>query len=303
MKCIAVSYGLGVDSTAMLIGMIQANVVPDVILFADTGGEKDETYAYMPVMNDYLARHGFPTVTVVRNTVKDFKNWPPYKTLEENCLTNATLPSVAFGWQMKSCSIKWKAAPMHRFLKQFEAAIACWRAGGRVLRTIGFDDSPGDQRRRNHAADLDDPLYRCVYPLQEWHWDRERCKQVIREAGLPVPPKSSCFFCPAMKPDEVRALPADKLRRIVLMEARAKPQLKSIDGLWGTGCKGTRGGVKKPGQMADFILEEGLLPATEVAEIRRMTPLGLVSSEAEDRDDTLTWPEFMGCMEQRLAAV
>ena len=39
---IVVAYGMGVDSTAMLIGMYLRGLRPDLILFADTGGEKPE---------------------------------------------------------------------------------------------------------------------------------------------------------------------------------------------------------------------------------------------------------------------
>ena len=35
---LVVSYGLGVDSTAMLIHLQQQGIRPDLILFADTGG-------------------------------------------------------------------------------------------------------------------------------------------------------------------------------------------------------------------------------------------------------------------------
>ncbi|QDU97641.1 hypothetical protein Pla8534_54920 [Lignipirellula cremea] len=41
---LVVAYGLGVDSTAMLIGLQRRGVRPDLILFANTGGEKPETY-------------------------------------------------------------------------------------------------------------------------------------------------------------------------------------------------------------------------------------------------------------------
>jgi hypothetical protein len=293
-KCLVVAYGAGVDSTAMLIGLRQRGVRPDAILFADTGGEKQETYDFLPVMDGWLRDHDFPAVTVVKNVVRDFKNWPPYHTLEENCLTNGTLPSVAFGFQMKSCSLKWKAAPQQKWMKTFQPALDCWAAGGKVVRAVGFDASPADQRRSNHAGTIDDPLYSFWYPLQEWGWDRERCVEEIRRAGLPIPLKSSCFFCPAMKPAEVRALPEDKLRRIVLLEARAEPRLRSIQGLWGNGCKGTRGGVKKPGRMTDFIVEEGLLPATEVQRIRQRVPLQLIENqESYSRGETIPdWPEF-----------
>lgn len=289
---LVVSYGLGVDSTAMLIGLARRGIRPDLILFADTGGEKEETYAYRQIIDAWLLVRGFPTVTVVRNIVGDFKNWPPYHTLEENCLTNGTLPSLAFGF--KSCSLKWKVAPQDRYLKTWQPALACWAAGGKVRKAIGFDAGPCDIRRRNHAGDPNDPRFDYWYPLQEWRWDRERCARVIANAGLPVPPKSSCFFCPAMKPAEVRALPPDKLRRIVIMEARAKPRLETIEGLWRNGVKGTRGGEKKPGSMTEFIRQEGLLPAAEIEQLSKRIPLEIVSNQERHAksEEIPTWEEF-----------
>src|SRR5207253_9052053 len=60
----------------------------DLILFADTGGEKPETYAYLDVIRRFLARVHFPDVIVVRYRPK----WAPYHTLEEQCLHTGTLP-------------------------------------------------------------------------------------------------------------------------------------------------------------------------------------------------------------------
>ena len=37
----------------------------------------------------------------------------------------------------------------------------------------------------------------------EWSYNRERCKQIIHAAGLPIPIKSACFFCPASKKAEI----------------------------------------------------------------------------------------------------
>jgi hypothetical protein len=58
--------GLGVNSTALLIGLSRADVRPDLILFADTGSEKPETYAYLNVRRQWLRRVGFPDLIVVR---------------------------------------------------------------------------------------------------------------------------------------------------------------------------------------------------------------------------------------------
>ena len=42
------------------------------------------------------------------------------------------------------------------------------------------------------------------YPLQEWGIDRQRCEAIIEAAGLQVPIKSCCFFCPGMKRVEIQ---------------------------------------------------------------------------------------------------
>src|SRR6185295_7186702 len=113
--------------------------------FADTGSEKDETYAYLPTINAWLRSIGFPEVVVVRYAAQNFKHYPPYYTLEQNCLTNGTLPSEAFGFG--SCSLKWKAAPQAKWLERWQPAIDCWAAGAKVVRAIGFDASCADQKR------------------------------------------------------------------------------------------------------------------------------------------------------------
>jgi 3'-phosphoadenosine 5'-phosphosulfate sulfotransferase (PAPS reductase)/FAD synthetase len=53
---LVVAYGLGVDSTAMLVEFAVRGIRPDMILFADTGGEKPETYQYLDVIRDRIPR-------------------------------------------------------------------------------------------------------------------------------------------------------------------------------------------------------------------------------------------------------
>jgi hypothetical protein len=99
---LVVAYGLGVNSTAMLVEFAHRSIRPDLILFADTGGEKPETYQYLDVIRPFLARVGFPDVIVVRYR----PTWAVYDTLEQQCLHTGTLPSLAYGG--KSCSWKHK---------------------------------------------------------------------------------------------------------------------------------------------------------------------------------------------------
>lgn len=100
------------------------------------------------------------------------------------------------------------------------------------MKCIGFDVTE-DHRTYSDGGNLnvapEDGLpafgerYTCRYPLREWGLDRVACGKIIADAGLPVPPKSACFFCPAMRPIEIEALRAtdpDMYRLAIEMERR-----------------------------------------------------------------------------------
>jgi hypothetical protein len=188
--------------------------------------------------------------------------------LAGSLLTNGCLPSIAFG--RSSCSLKYKAAPQEAFIKAWQPAIDAWARGEKIIRFIGYDASKRDGQRYAHAATINDPLFDNSYPLRDWGWDRSACEDRIRAEGLPVPLKSSCVFCTAMKPHEVRALPEYWLRVIVLIEARASPRLRTVEGLWRRSTK------SKPGRMTDFIRMERLLPDAEIDGIIASAPSSLV---------------------------
>jgi len=62
--------------------------------------------------------------------------------------------------------------------------------------------------------------------LREWAWDRPEGEARIERAGLPIPPKSSYYFCGSIKPDEVLELSIPELRVIALW--RHAPSLASV---------------------------------------------------------------------------
>lgn len=254
---IVVSYGMGVDSTAALVLLKRSGITPGLIVFADTGGEHPATYAYLHVINDWLRRVEFPQVTVVKYTPVTAE----YDTLYDNCIAKGMLPSIAYGSHQHGCSLKFKVAQIDALVRRWPPAIAARRAGGRVVRVIGYDDSAADQGRRERfevqgdkAASRGDYY---VYPLQLVGWDRERCIAEIQAEGLPVPPKSACYFCPSTRPHELVELAIehpDLAWKILALEAAAAGNLSTIDGLWRAEVKGVRGGVPKPGSMTEFLL-------------------------------------------------
>lgn len=200
---IAVCYGGGVDSTAMLIALKRVGIIPDIITFADVGGEKPETIEYVKNMDKWLVSIGFPKVTLC---VKIPLPSTGYTDLTGNCISNETLPSLAFG--MKSCSIKWKHTPQDYALKGCKAGpMKCdphpiWtesqKTGNKIVKLIGYDNGKADLRRsKNLKTEDNDFIF--MYPLQQLEWARPDCIKAIIEEGLEVPIKSACFFCPASK--------------------------------------------------------------------------------------------------------
>ncbi len=218
----ALAYGGGLNSTALLIGLHERGMRPDIILFADTGGEREETYRYVQTMRNWCASVGFPDIETVWRVTRDQKP----KTLESLCLDKKMLPSLAYGF--KKCSLKFKIQPQEKRLNHWAPAKTMWKAKGNILKYIGYD---AGEVRRAKVLRSKDGKYVYQYPLISWGWGREECSAAIARAGLPLPGKSSCFYCPAMKKPEIRALPIHLKDRAVIMERLAQPNLKKTKGL------------------------------------------------------------------------
>ena len=203
----------------MIVGLTMRGIVLDAILFADTGAEKPETYAFLKRFDQWLLQHGQVPITVVRRTTKTGKTY----TLEQHCYDYKALPSIAYGY--KQCSHKFKISPQEKWVNNYEPAKAAWNTGSKVRKYVGFDAS---ETRRVKSGDH---KYQNAYPLIDWQWDRKRCKEEIIKSGLCLPPKSSCFFCPNMNKHEIRSLPMDLQQRAIAIERNAADTLHEIKGL------------------------------------------------------------------------
>ena len=194
---IVVAYGMGVDSTAMLIGLRDRKVRIDLILFADTGSEKPETMAYLPVIQDWLAAQAMPPVTVIKRSSPRAGD----TSLHGECLRKSVLPSLAYGGH--SCSLKWKVDPQWRYTQRFfgwDRRRQSWPHGSYVTKLIGYDAGPRDSRRQANAAGKWPPGHRYRYPLGKWGWTRELCAEVIAAEGCQsrLNPPAGCVRPPSV---------------------------------------------------------------------------------------------------------
>lgn len=256
-----VSIGMGVDAIAATIALVRLGAKIDLAIFSDTGGERPETYAYIEVFDAWLRENAGIPLTVMKLVPPN----APYRTLEEECLTNGVLPSAALG--MKACSHKWKAGPIDHWIRGWPAngkreaqepwqpALECWAKGEKVVRVIGFDAGSKDKRRKGGAGD---DRYENFYVLRELGMDRVDCANEILAAGLPLPIKSACFFCPANKPKELLWLHhnhPDLFRRALVIESNGMPKVREGEGMW----RHTRVSDGRPGNWNQWALKEGLI--------------------------------------------
>lgn len=194
------TVGLGVDSTASLILAQQQGIVPAAILFADTGGEKPETYHFKEILEQWILQSFDQPLVTVRHKRK--RAGKECNSLEEMCIAGKDLPSIAYG--KKSCSQDWKAKPIEKWVKN--------NITEDVVFAISYN---ADEMRR--AV----PYPGKIYPLIDAGWGRVECLAAIARSPLPMPCKSACFFCPSSPKKlvlELDRVHPDLAKRAVAME-------------------------------------------------------------------------------------
>jgi len=165
-----VSYGAGVNSTAMILLLLERKEPIEAIVFADTGAERPVSLDYLAYFADWLkTTHGIEIVRVRR----EGEGLPDY------CRRYNFIPSRLFRW----CTDKFKVRPLTAWkLEHYPGATDA----------IGFDC--GESHRMLSGKNAQGR--RVCYPLIEAGLDRDGCVSVIRTAGLRVPEKSGCWLCP-----------------------------------------------------------------------------------------------------------
>ena len=229
-----ISFGGGINSTALIIECWKREVPIIGISFANTGGEKPETYEFIARFKQWAHSKKLPPIITVRHK----------STLEQTCLDGGWLPSIAYGH--RGCSRKFKGDVQDKLRNNLPECKKIWERGEKINLFLGIDY--GEPRRIRYVETgqkelFDRPKekgeqkkYQFFYPLYEWGMTRHDCIKTIKEVGLPVPPKSSCFFCPASKPHEIIRLQQthpELFERAIRLEQNAAKNLHGIRGLGG----------------------------------------------------------------------
>jgi hypothetical protein len=92
----------------------------------------------------------------------------------------------------RKCTVDYKIKPVAKLTRAMGASR-------KNLAVIGLGIST-DEWHRAKDSRISHQVHE--FPLLNLRLNRADCKRIIGEAGLPVPPKSSCWFCPYKKKRE-----------------------------------------------------------------------------------------------------
>lgn len=196
MSLTTLSYGGGVQSTALLVLTATGQLPPiDAALFCNVGDDSEH-----PATLAYVRDVAIPWATERGVTVHELQRVKRDKSIETlmGRLTREGSRSLPIPVRMSNgapgnrlCTADFKIAVVGKWLKQHGA-----KADNPAEVWIGI--SVDEIHRANNKRV--EPYERPRYPLLDLGLDRSACMRVIANAGLPVPPKSSCFFCPFHRP-------------------------------------------------------------------------------------------------------
>lgn len=169
------SYGGGLNSTALLVYIIENKMPIDLVLFADTGDENHYTYDTVSFYKKYAFEHGIKFEIVKHE---------PAISLYDYCYSKKITPSRF----TRNCTKNFKITPMRKYIKQ--------HYGKDVLVTlyIGIDYSESHRIRNSDVKYITN-----VYPLIDAKIGRQSCITLLQQYNLPVPQKSGCWYCPFKK--------------------------------------------------------------------------------------------------------
>ncbi len=190
-----ISYGGGVQSTALVVLAVQGRIDFDAALFCNVGDDSEhpDTLDYVrDVATPWAAERGLPIHTLVKRPTRG-RFAGKVETLYGR-LTHPDSQSDGIPVRMASgapgsraCTADFKIRVMQKWHKAHGAT-----PDNPTIVAIGISTDEFHRAGRGR----DEAYEKRTYPLLDLDLSRQDCVNIISRAGLPVPPKSACYFCP-----------------------------------------------------------------------------------------------------------
>jgi len=197
------SFGGGVQSTAVLVlqALGKIDIPYDYFIFANVGddSENPDTIAYMENYTiPFAIDNGIEIISVQKTSIGDTESLLAYMYRTERSIP---IPVFLDGGSItgRSCTSDFKITVVDKWIKNNNYSHAIVGLGIstdeiRRMRDERWHDRFGKQKfgfwKKRH------------YPLIDLRLSRMDCHSIVKNVGLPKPPKSACWFCPYTKRNE-----------------------------------------------------------------------------------------------------
>lgn len=192
------SFGGGVQSTAALVLAARGEIDFPTFLFSNVGADSENpaTIEYVEAYSKPFAKaHGIELIELQRTN----RDGEVITILDAINRDDKGIPIPLRGMNgapvfKRNCTVDYKIRVIAKWHRQHGASKDNPAVTGLG---ISYDEI---ERMRTRRDDIKHEILE--YPLIDLRLTRRDCMKIIQEAGLPVPPKSSCFFCPFHSPNE-----------------------------------------------------------------------------------------------------
>ncbi len=202
---VLLSYGMGVDSTAILVRWLLEPDTRDfplselIVLTAQTGDEfKDTGRLVEQYMLPLLREHGVRTVQVARGGLLEAEGirvledsaapqrcyLDGHYKLSDELLLAGTVPQRRNGQRL--CTLKYKGWVLDKWVAE--------NIDGAYRHVIGYNADEGRRAEKDHCYVTE--LRSAEHPLIEWGWGREQCERYLADTFGEPWLKSCCTYCP-----------------------------------------------------------------------------------------------------------
>jgi hypothetical protein len=174
-----ISYGGGVQSTALVILSMRRQWPVDEIVHVDLlAAESPRTREYVEYFRNWLRDEYGREITVIeRDLYGDMLKHPEFTPVPWHGKRRKFM-------LRRQCTREYKVAPIQRYLTQKHPQAL-------IKLMLGISADEWTRMRQSSHSRIEH-----VYPLVEEMITRRHCLEIIRDAGLDLPAKSSCWFCP-----------------------------------------------------------------------------------------------------------
>lgn len=196
-----ISFGGGQQSTALLVLAAQKKIPYRRFVFANVGADSElpATLRYIEEhAGPFAARHDLELVELRRIMKRG-----PDKGQERTLWQQLHMPgskSIPIPVRMANGAPGNRGCTFTSKINVIGDWLTTQGATPENPVTVGMGISLDEIGRANSHSPL--PHQRVAYPLLELGLRRTDCQRIILDAGLPLPPKSACFFCPFHKEQE-----------------------------------------------------------------------------------------------------